>query len=47
MVSKPFVCENYETAEDDKAGDNDVEDCPWVPNTLASLKLPRTAVSLS
>ena len=24
-MSKPFVCENYETSEVDKAGDNEVE----------------------
>jgi hypothetical protein len=50
-VSKPFVCENYETAEVDKAGDIKVEECVWVPRelksdlgyrgTLVSLRLPR------
>ena len=31
MVSKPFVSLNDEPAEDDKAGDNEVEECAWVP----------------
>ena len=54
MVSKPVVCENDETAEDDKAGDNE---SVWVPGemesvlghqgTLVSLRLPRTRVSLT
>ena len=56
MVSKPFVCENDETAEDEKAGDNNVEECAWVlgelmsvlgyKGTLVSLRLPITGVSL-
>ena len=28
-MSKPLVCENYETGEDDKADDNEVEECDW------------------
>ena len=30
MVSKALVCLNDEPAEDDKAGDNEVEECAWV-----------------
>ena len=56
MVSKPLVSLNDEPAEDDKAVDNEVEDCAWVlgelklvlgyQETLVSLRLPRTGVSL-
>jgi hypothetical protein len=56
LVSKPFVCENDETAEDDKAGNNEVEECALVlgelksvlgyQGTLVSLRLPRTGVNL-
>ena len=56
MVLKPFVCENYETTKDTKAGDNEVEKCVWVlgelksvlgyQKTLVSLWLPRSGVSL-
>ena len=56
MVSKPFVCLNDEPSEDDKAGDNEVEECAWVPGelnsvlgyqgNLVSIRLPRTGVSL-
>jgi hypothetical protein len=31
------VCENYETGEDDKAGDNEVEECAWVPRERKSV----------
>jgi hypothetical protein len=31
MVSKPLVSLNDDQAEDDKAGDNEVEKCAWVP----------------
>ena len=34
MVSKPLVCENDETGEDEKAGDNEVEECALVPGEL-------------
>ena len=37
MVSKPLVCENDETGEDDKADDNEVEECAWVPGELKSV----------
>jgi hypothetical protein len=48
-VSKPFVSLNDEPAEDDKAGDNEVEECACVPReivlgyqgTLVSQRLPR------
>ena len=30
MVSKRFVCENDETVNYDRAGDNEVEECAWV-----------------
>ena len=50
MMSKPFVCLNDGPAEDDKAGDSQVEQCAWVPGdlksvlgyqgTLVSLRLP-------
>jgi hypothetical protein len=52
MVSKPYVCENYETT---KAGDDEVEERGWVLGdlklvlgyqiTLVILMLPRTGVS--
>ena len=50
--------ENYETEEDDEAGDNEIGECAWVlgeldlkpvlcyQGTLASLRLPRTGFSL-
>ena len=37
MVAKSFVCVNDETAKDDKTGDNEVEDCAWVPGELKSV----------
>ena len=40
MVSKPFVCLNDEPSEDDKAGDNEVEECSWVPGEV-NFRLPR------
>jgi hypothetical protein len=54
MVSKLLVSPNDEPAEDDKAGNNEIEECTWVPGevslrlqgTLVSLRLPRTGVSL-
>ena len=56
MVSKPLVRLNDEPAEDEKAGDNEVEECAWVPGdlklvlgyqgTLVSLRVPKTWVSL-
>ena len=56
MGSKPIVCLNDEPADDDKAGDNEVDECGWVPGelksvlgyqgTLVSLRLPGTGVSL-
>ena len=55
-MSKPFVCKNDETAEVEKAGDNEVEECALVhgglnsvlgyQGTLVSLRLPRSGVSL-
>ena len=30
MVSKPYVCENYETTKDTKAGEDKVDECVWV-----------------
>ena len=39
-MSKPLVCLNDEPAEDDKAGDNEVEECASVPREL-SFRLPR------
>ena len=52
MVSKLFVCLNDDKAEDDKAVDNKVGECAWVPGELKSvlgyyaimfvLRLPRT-----
>jgi hypothetical protein len=36
MVSKPF-CENDETTRDIKAGDNEVDECAWVPGDLWSV----------
>jgi hypothetical protein len=32
-----FVCENDETAEDDKAGDNEIEEFAWVSGELKSV----------
>ena len=40
MVSKLLVSLNDEPAEDDKAGDNEVEECAWVPGEV-SFRLPR------
>ena len=40
MVSKPLVSLNHEPAEDDKAGDNEVEEFTWVPVEV-SFRLPR------
>ena len=37
MLSKPFVCLNDEPAEDDKADDNEVEECVSVPRELNSV----------
>jgi hypothetical protein len=31
MVSKLLVILNDEPSENDKAGDNEVEECAWVP----------------
>ena len=31
------LCENDETAEDDKAGDNEIEECAWVLGELKSV----------
>ena len=36
MVSNHIVCENDETAEDDKDGDTEVVECSWVPGDLKS-----------
>ena len=36
-VSNPFVCLNDEPAEDDKADDNEVEECVSVPRELNSV----------
>jgi hypothetical protein len=54
--AKPLVSLNDEPAEDDEAGDNEVEECAWVPKelklvlgyqgTLVSIRLPRSWVSL-
>jgi hypothetical protein len=54
MVSKPCVCLNDEPSEDDKAGDNEVEECVWgelktvlgYQRNLVSIRLPRNGVSL-
>ena len=35
-MSKSFVCQNDETTEDDKAGNNEVEEFPWFPGELKS-----------
>ena len=40
MVSKLLVSLNDEPAEDDKAGDNEVEEFTWVPVEV-SFRLPR------
>ena len=40
MGSKALVSLNDEPAEDDKAGDNEVEECAWVPGEV-SFRLPR------
>ena len=37
MVSKPYVCENDETAKDTKAVDDEVEDCVSVLGELTSV----------
>ena len=37
LVSKPYVCENYETTKDAKAGDDEVEECIWVLGELNSV----------
>ena len=37
MVSKLIVCENDETAEDDKAGDYEVVECARVLGELKSV----------
>ena len=37
MVSKPLVCENDETGEDDKADDNEVVERARVPGELKSV----------
>ena len=37
MVSKHIVCENNETAEDDKDDDTEVVECAWVPGELKSV----------
>ena len=37
MVSKPYVCENDETAKDTKAGDDEVEECVSVLGELKSV----------
>ena len=31
MVSKPILCENDATAENDKAGDNEFGEFAWLP----------------
>jgi hypothetical protein len=47
MVVKACVCGNDETAKDDKTGDNEVEECAWVPGELKSVfGLQGTLVSL-
>jgi hypothetical protein len=35
MVSKPFFTPNEKPSEDDKAGDNEVEERAWVPGKVS------------
>jgi hypothetical protein len=35
MVSKPLVSPNEKPSDDDKAGDNEVEECGWVPGEVS------------
>jgi hypothetical protein len=35
MVSKPLVSPNEKPSEDVKAGDNEVEECAWVPGEVS------------
>ena len=40
MVSKPLISPKEKPSEDDKAGDNEVEECACVPREV-SFRLPR------
>jgi hypothetical protein len=40
-VSKPFACLNDEPSEDDKDGDNKVEECDWALGELVGPRVPR------